>query len=227
MKKSVLLGLILFFVFVFVAKGHCWPWDKKQETPAKPAAASSEAAFTQAPAPKAAEPPRAVATEALVPAKPDPDKTRSLREKKKREINDSQWEIDVLPLSGKGAKESDVITIKDNKFSSEVFAKKGFEPSNFTLSLQDDASPVVETMQSSEKEGTVFWRVEFDSVLVSCKGIISQQLPGNKSEDYSFISTAKRPVLNVPVKAPAEKPAPPKATPVKPAASDKKKAAKK
>lgn len=216
MKKSVLLGLILFFVFAFVSNGHCWPWDKKQEAPSKPAAVSNEAVSKQAPSAKTAE-----------PAKPEPDKTRSLREKKKRELNDSQWEIEVLPLNGKGAKESDVITIKDNKFSSEEFAKKGFEPSNFTLSLQDDVFPVAETMQSSEKEGTVFWRVEFDSTLVSCKGIISQQLPGNKSEDYSFISTAKRPVLNVPVKAPEEKLASPQVNPVKPAANEKKKAAKK
>jgi hypothetical protein len=139
------------------------------------------------------------------------EKQRALRAKKRTEVNNNQWEIDVMALDGKGAKQKDLLIFKDNKFCSDNFSKSGFGPSNYTLSILDDGSVVVETMQSADKEGILFWRVELDPQLVACKGILSRQLGENKTEDYSFISVGKKPVMNTPppveapkVEAPAQ-----------------------
>jgi hypothetical protein len=205
MKKALLAGLIFSFSLTFVSQGQCWPWSKKEAPAASPQALAApsqqEPAVIKAAAPASEE--KAAVKETPKMTKADMEKMRVLREKKKGELNNWSWDIDTALLSGKGAKQKDNITIQDNKFFSEGFVKEGFPASNFTLSVQDNGVTVVETMQTSEKKGMIFWRVEFDPTLAACKGILSRQLPGNKTEDYSFISTAKKPVSNNP--APEEK----------------------
>jgi hypothetical protein len=224
MKRWV-LSFVMICSLVVVASADAWPWQKK--TAAEPAAkteapapaevktAAPEAQAPAAPAaveaPAKAEPAVAAPTPAPQPSGPAIEKQRALRAKKRTEVNNNQWEIDMMALDGKGAKQKDFLIFKDNKFSSENFAKSGFGPSNYTLSIQDDGSVVVETMQSAEKEGILFWRVELDAQLIVCKGILSRQLGENKTEDYSFLSVGKKPVMNTPppveapkVAAPAE-----------------------
>ncbi|MEK7849672.1 MAG: hypothetical protein AAB213_02470 [Candidatus Omnitrophota bacterium] len=186
MKKIFLCVLMLGIFLCFTSLGECWSWGK-QEVKAKDKAASAPVVV----APANPEP------SAVVPEvkKADVEKTKSLREKKKSELNNTEWEIEAMALSGKGAKQSDILVFKDNKFSSEEFLKTGFKESNYTLSVLDSGMVVVETMQTSEKEGAIFWRAEFDASLTACKGVMSRQLSGNKTEDYSFASVAKKPIL--------------------------------
>jgi hypothetical protein len=194
MKKIIRGVLVPVFLFTFVAAGFCWPWDKKasQEVPKAPAGQAAG----QAPV----APPQAV-KEAPKSPKGAADKMRALREKKKLALNNTQWEVEVSALSGKGSRQKDTFIFYENKFSAEEFLKKGYKPSNYTVTVQEDGSAFIETMQSSDKEGVVFWRLEFDPAMVSCKGLLSSQLPNNRSEDYSFVSVARK--LYVP---PAEVP---------------------
>jgi len=200
------MGLILCAVSCACA----WPWGGKAETKTKQAAAPAEApappAAVQAqgdrPAAEAPAPP--VQEEEEVQAPPAPAapvlseaelaKMRAQKNKKREAVDGNRWDVAVVPLTGKGEKTADALIFADNKFYSEEYQKKGYAASNYTLSLADDGRVVVETMQSGEKMGIVFWRVEFDDKLTECRGVISCQLSGNKTEDYSFVSTAKRPM---------------------------------
>ena len=193
MKKIFLSVSILGIFLCFAGLGECWSWGKKQDQP--PAKADEQTTLVPA-APEAAAS-SASAPIAVVPAakKADAEKTKGLRDKKKSDLNNTQWEIEVMALSGKGAKQNDTLVFKENKFSSAEFLKTGFKESNYTLSVLDGGMVVVETMQTSEKDGSIFWRVEFDASLSTCKGVMSRQLSGNKTEDYSFVSVVKKPIL--------------------------------
>lgn len=192
MKKVLLFVLLSVFSLSFTCAGQCWPLGKKasadpKDQVAKPAA--SEAKASQ-------EPSRASQKEL--------DKMRAQRDKKRGELNNFQWNVDVTPISGKGEKRKDALVFLENKFTSDEFSKIGFQPSNYTLTIQDGGMVVVETMQTEEKEGAIFWRIEFDAALANCRGVYSRQLAGGKGEDYSFVSTAKKPAVSKPAVPKAE-----------------------
>lgn len=199
MEKLMRGGFVYIFLFTFVTTGFCWPWDKMagRETQKAPVGTASQPVVK---APVAV--PQAV-REAARPVKGNVDKERALREKKKGALNNTQWEVEVSALSGQGTKQKDILIFYDNRFSSDVFLKKSFKASNYTMTLQEDGAAIVETMQSSEKEGVVFWRLEFDPNMVSCKGILSRQLADSKSEDFSFVSIS-RSLYVAPVESPEE-----------------------
>ncbi len=201
--RRVLMGGILAagFVLCVVSASYAWWGKKAKEAPAStkevarveasvraeeavPAAPAEEIKEEERPAPV----PPAVSTEDLA-------KKRAQKEKKRKAIDGNQWEVTVIPMSGKGEKTLDTLVFSDNKFFSQVYEKKGYAPSNYTVSLTDEGRPVVETMQSEEKMGILFWRVEFDENLAGCRGVISHQVSENKTEDYSFVSTGKKPVV--------------------------------
>jgi hypothetical protein len=205
------------------SQAYAWSWGKKAEVPSKqeaavtaptpePAAAAvpepakpAPAAMAQAPtapAESAVEQAPAEAPPAPVMRVESPE-IRQLREKKKKELNNTVWDIEITPMSGKGEKEKDTLVFTEGKVASESFSRRGFRASNFTLSLQDEKIPVVESMQTSEKEGILFWRVEFDAALATCRGIFSRQF-NNAAEDYSFVSTAKKPYVPAPPPAAGE-----------------------
>jgi hypothetical protein len=200
MKKGFWILVVFGFVGFVLSKDAqaAWPWQnegakkvvapaQKQETSNDSPVASSESVKKEA-------------TAAAVQASPkttDIEKQRALREKKKAALNSHEWEVEVIAMSGKGVKQSDILVFSESKFFSEVFSKLGFEPTNYTVTAQDDGATVVESMQSADKEGIVFWRIEFDKDLAGCKGIYSRQLSQNKTEDYSFTSLSKKPYVHV------------------------------
>lgn len=189
MKRIIVGGIVFISLTCFAVSGFCWPWDKKaeQETKKAPVAAAHQEDLK--PAPVAPQEPK----EAVKAGKTGIDKDRMLREKKKSALNNSQWDVVVTALSGKGLKQNDVLTFYENKFSSDAYSKIGFNASNYTMTLQENGMAVVETMQTSEKEGIIFWRIELDPSVTECRGVLSRQLSTNKTEDYSFVSTSKKP----------------------------------
>lgn len=195
MKKVFWVAVIVGLSLISVREGHCWTWGKQKTTEEK----NKTSVPTSAPAQtQVQQPPAAAPQPAAKPAKPRKGSAENLLETKRGALNNTQWDIDAAPLSGKGSKQQDVLVFRENKFSSEYFITLGFGASNYTLSVQEDGTAVFETMQTSEKEGIVFWRGECDTAMASCKGVFSRQLPGNKTEDYSFATTSKKPVLNTP-----------------------------
>ena len=132
------------------------------------------------------------AAESKAPAlTPEQEKQRTLREQKRAQLNNTQWPAELLAMSGEGKKQKDILSFKDNRFSSEIYAKQGFAATNYTLSVQEDGSIVWETMQTAENGQLVFWRGEISSDMKSMRGVVSKQKAAGESEDYSFICGEK------------------------------------
>jgi hypothetical protein len=72
------------------------------------------------------------------------------------------------------------------------YSKRGFQATNYSLSIQGDGTFVWETMQTSEKSGIAFWRGEISADMQSMRGILSHQISDKNKEEYSFVSTAKK-----------------------------------
>lgn len=195
MKKG--LWVLAAAMVLFFAAGRMsfafWGQDNKKAEAAKaaPAKVAVEKKVEEKAVPAEVKEAKAPAVHA--PSAAELEKQRALRDKKKSLINNNQWDVDIMPLSGKGNKQSDTLVFRDSKFSSVAFGKSGFAPSNYTLTMVEDGSAVIETMQSSEKEGIIFWRIEMDKDLAACKGILSRQMSENKTEDFSFSSSGKKP----------------------------------
>jgi len=212
MRRIAVVGIwVAAFVLYGIVEAHAWPWGRKAQEEAKSPEAIAE---VQAPAPAPAkteeapqpqaEAPKAPAPEVkeeAKPAAPAPpsvdrkklDKARAMKDRRRKAVDGNQWDVSVIAMSGKGEKAPDVLVFKENKFSSREYEKIGYPPSNYTVSITDDGNTVVETMQSNDELGILFWRVEFDKDLAGCRGVISRQISENKTEDYSFVSTAKKP----------------------------------
>lgn len=117
---------------------------------------------------------------------------REQQQKKLAELNNTEWQIEMTPLSGKGKKEIDTVTFSANQVAIAGYVKKGFAATNFTLTVQEDGMVVWETMQTSDKAGTAFWRGEVERSMQTMRGIVSYQVDDKTKHDFSFISTARK-----------------------------------
>ncbi len=128
-------------------------------------------------------------------AKEESEKARkALMERRLNELDNTEWQIELTPLSGKGKKESDAILFKNKQVSIFNFSKKGFPSTNFTLTVQPDGNIVWETMQTSDKSGIAFWRGEMDATMQKMSGILSHQIDDKTKQDFSFVSIGKKSV---------------------------------
>lgn len=110
-----------------------------------------------------------------------------LIEKKKAELNWTEWTVEMKPMTGKGKPETDVITFADGKVGSKnLVALGGFAPSNFTVRLEDDGTVIWETMQTSEKDGIAFWRGDVKDGIM--RGVLSRRDKKDRPTDFNFHS---------------------------------------
>ena len=118
------------------------------------------------------------------------ERKRALVAKKKEALNNTEWEVVMNPLSGKGKKIEDTIIFYEGKVRLKELNEQGFPATNYTLTLQEDNKVVWETMQTADKE-VVFFRGEVSANMDNMNGIVSfQRLEGN--QDYNFASIKKR-----------------------------------
>jgi hypothetical protein len=190
MKRVSIVLIGLCFVVCCAASAHAWFGAKKQEAapaPAQPAATDKAKAAKEAPSKSeaAAAQSEAEAVKAFL-AK------QEIVKKKMVLLNNTEWQIEMTPLSGKGKKEIDTVTFKNNQVVLSGFSKKGFGPTNLTLTVQEDGSVVWETMQTSEKNGMCFWRGELDKTMMTMRGVASHKIDDKNKMDYSFASTARK-----------------------------------
>jgi len=206
MKRIFICAIIFIFSLAFLTEAKAWFWDKKTEKKETPAVSAPK----QTPAPKAAVGPSKAAKPQETTAKPaekKPDEKaieearkarRALTDRKRKEIDNMQWEVDMVLVSGKGKKETDTIIFKEGMVSSSNFGKKGFKPTNYSVNVQADNTVVWETMQNSEKNGVAFWRGEMNENMDTMRGIISHRIDDKKKDDYSFLSLSKKPIAAAP-----------------------------
>ena len=181
--KRVTVGLVILSVLIIFnseAMGAWWNKAKKQ-TPAP------ETANTQQQQPQ-------VKKEA--PKTPIDKEKQATLEKKKQllaskllALNNTQWEIDLLSANGK-EKRTLTLTFKNNQVVS-TFSSADFGNTNFTPTYNDDGTLIWETMQTSVKQGVLFWRGEMSPDTTTMRGIVSHLLPSKATKDYSFASTKK------------------------------------
>jgi hypothetical protein len=118
------------------------------------------------------------------------ERKRKLIEKKKKSLNNTEWEIEIIPLGG-GRKTKDTVVFKEGKVSLKKLVDKGFPPTNYTLTIQENGSLIWETMQTSKSGKIVFIRGEITSDIKSMHGVISYP-KASGSLDYSFRSIEKK-----------------------------------
>lgn len=137
----------------------------------------------------------------------DAAKQQELLNKKKTELNGHEWDIKLSStVDPKKVTGTDTLIFKDMKFESKAMTAKGYNSTNYTISLQDGGGPTVwETMQSDDKGNSVFWRGEWEGEAM--RGVMSKQA-GGKSDDYYFSSVSSKAVADTPKEEPKAKPAP-------------------
>lgn len=118
--------------------------------------------------------------------KPQENKQKEALTQARSAINNSTWSIVFSGTLPKGMASGDTLVFKDNQFSSTLFSARGFEPTNFSLTMQDDGVVVFETMQASEKEGTIFWRGELGADQKTLRGMFSHVLSDKQTQDIYF-----------------------------------------
>ena len=74
---------------------------------------------------------------------------------------------------------------------------EGFKPTNLTLTVEEGAPVVWETMQTNDKGKVVFWRGEWEGETMH--GMVSRQLGEGKNEDSYFSSTSHKKMDAAPV----------------------------
>jgi hypothetical protein len=182
MKRLTLGLLIMSFLICLNSEAVAAWWKKeKKETPVQPA--KEEEARKE-------ETPKPVEDKNI-----DREKQKALEKRKQilanklAMLNNTEWQIELVAASGKEKKQISVI-FKDNKVSS-TFSPADFPATNFTPTLNDDGTLLWETMQTSEKQGVLFWRTDVSADMASMRGLISHQLPNKTTKDYTFVSTGK------------------------------------
>jgi len=102
-------------------------------------------------------------------------------------INGSVWEIELKETAtGKKQNESkDTLRFTENRIVSDMMKAKGFAPTSFTVRIKEPDRVIWETMQTSEKKGTAFWRGELSNGR-TMTGVLSWHIKKNKVRDYYF-----------------------------------------
>jgi len=130
------------------------------------------------------------------------------------ELDGTEWAIKFTIVNENGEKEyqEDQLIFKGKKFISELYEKKGYQPTNYSLSVSERDVTSFGTMQIKDKE-TSFWKGEVVDENIS--GSLHVQYPegGNETKYYKGTlsgGTLKRrgeTVKSKPAKKPAPKPA--------------------
>lgn len=194
MKKVLIFVLVVFMgsVVFGIESGHAFIWGKKKEEAKK----EEKTVQKQEELKKESEKKGKSAPRPTISAA-DAEKARLLREKKRQELNNTNWDIDYIPTSGKGKTTPDLLTFENSRFSAATFLDKGFNQTNYTITVTADGKTVWETMQTSEKEGMAFWRGELDTDMTVMQGVVSHHHVDGKTEDFSFVSKGKRAIKPV------------------------------
>ncbi len=107
-------------------------------------------------------------------------------EKVPLELDGSKWAIvqTLVEKSGKTSTVEDTLNFENKKFYSEVFRDKEYEPTNYSVSLNDDGTTKFGTMQNKDEE-TVYWegRVKGETIDGTIN-VYSKKAKGIREEYY-------------------------------------------
>ena len=185
--KRLFLGLLITgFLVTFNSKASAWWWQKEKKEAEEQQPVKQEPAIKQE-APKVPEV-KHIDRQAQV----DQDKKKQILARKLIMLNNTEWGIELAAATGKEKRQVSLI-FKDNKVSS-TFSSTDFPATNFTPTYNEDGSLLLETMQTGEKQGVLFWRIEVSADMSSLRGLVVHQFPNNTTKDYNFVSSGKVPL---------------------------------
>jgi len=119
-------------------------------------------------------------------------------------LDGTRWRIQMTAPSLKAPSDGQ-IQFEKGKFTTPLFEPNGFSASNYTLTEQEGAPLIWETMQTSETEGSLSWRGELTAETM--RGLASWQKRDGTVVNYTF--TGRRAVESpAKVEPPASKPKP-------------------
>lgn len=137
------------------------------------------------------------------------DAQRLLVESKRKKLNGTGWDIELVFLesikTGKPKKENHILIFNDNQVSLHSFIKRGFQPTNYTLSVQENGAILWETMQKSDTNGIIFLRGEIEQDLQKMQGNMNHQISDKLSQDYYFTSISKKDIAQLQLEKQPEK----------------------
>ena len=200
MSRTIkILVVVLTVSTFFVQNGYAFWGRKKTTKKPKPKIQKEESQIKKEPSvqvqkeEKPEEPKPEVKKTPVVEKKADKkaEKQKLEREKKRKQINNTQWKITLSLMGAKAKPKQDVLIFEDNRFYAEKTSKEGFNATNYTISVQDDGITVWETMQTAEEGRINFWRGEIAEDMKSMRGIVSKQFPDGTRENHSFVSQSK------------------------------------
>jgi hypothetical protein len=195
MKRITVVGLTLIFIAVGLSSARAWFWEQKKESKKTqaPAATQQNKAAPAGKGTSGASAPAAKKPAVVDKAKADAAQAKKeMLAKKRQELNNTEWGIQLNPVSGKGKKETDTAVFQNSEVVFTNFSKKGFPESSYALSVQEDGTLIWETMQTSEKSGINFWRGEVSPDLQSMRGFMNHQIDDKNREEFSFFSSSKK-----------------------------------
>ena len=109
-----------------------------------------------------------------------------LVEAKKAELNNTEWNVAVRSMRGRGQPETDVITFIDGKIFSKNLGKEGFTESIFTVRVEEGEKVIWEAMQKDAKLNYAYWHGSIEDGIM--RGVLSTQSNRGRVEDFSFTS---------------------------------------
>ncbi len=104
------------------------------------------------------------------------------------DLEGTQWKIERidLPADRSRGPVKDTLHFTNGRFYSDESAKRGFMPTNVTVTKQPSGVTTWETIQSNSTGDTVSWRGDWQGDVM--KGVISEIPAGKSARDASFYS---------------------------------------
>ncbi len=103
------------------------------------------------------------------------------------DLNDTKWELKMVSFDTKGKKKekSDTLIFEKDTIIAESFQKKGFSATNYSVSVQEDGTTSLSTMQVSSKE-TAFWKADVSPGTGIISGKVNITPTTGNPEQYIF-----------------------------------------
>ncbi len=108
------------------------------------------------------------------------------------ELNSTEWTIELKSLANVSSEypELDKLTFGDGKITSKFYESKGFNATNYNLTVTKDNRLVWDTMQKNSAGQTLFWHGEVNDEAM--QGTLSLRDGKNIAQDFSFTSIGYR-----------------------------------
>lgn len=113
-----------------------------------------------------------------------------LAAEEKTKLEGTEWAVEMKQAGTKAKAETDTIIFSEGKVVSKNLQELGYAPSNFSVRIDEDGTVIWETMQSSEQDGTAFWRGDIKDGIM--RGVLSKKDKKERVSDFNFVSTTKK-----------------------------------